>query len=107
MSAPRSEQTSRNDETTQQHAGAEAESSKPHGSWGGIQYAVEQQGWSSREAADFVLQMAEEGLNPRRAQGLPLRRLYWKNTDTVIAKQSREREKPKLRSKEGDNGWAS
>jgi hypothetical protein len=62
------EQTSRNDETTQ-HAGVEAESSNPHGSWGGIQYAVEQQGWSSREAADFVLQMAEEGLNPRRAQG--------------------------------------
>lgn len=61
-------QASPHDETTQ-HAGAEAASNQPHGSWGGLQYAVERQGWSSREAADFVLQMAEEGLNPRRAQG--------------------------------------
>jgi hypothetical protein len=59
----------RHAEATQQQAGVEAEPSKPHGSWGGLQYAVEQQGWSSREAADFVLQMAEEGLSPKRAQG--------------------------------------
>lgn len=44
-------------------------SSKPQGSWAGLQYAVEQEGWNSKEAAEFVLQMAQEGLSSKRAQG--------------------------------------
>jgi hypothetical protein len=59
----------REEAAQQQRAEGERTSTKPHGSWAGLQYAVEKEGWSSAEAAAFVLQMAEEGLSPKRAQG--------------------------------------
>jgi hypothetical protein len=47
----------------------DAKSRKPHRSWAALQQAVEEQGWSSNEAADFVVQMKKEGLSVKRAQG--------------------------------------
>jgi hypothetical protein len=59
----------REEASQRQRPEAERTPGTSQGSWAGLQYAVEKQGWNSREAADFVLQMTEEGLSAKRAQG--------------------------------------
>ena len=58
-------------------------------SYAGVQYAMEQQGWSEAEAADFVLLVGEDGLTPKQAEGvgaaaLTLESHGWNHKNAVL-----------------------
>jgi hypothetical protein len=58
-------------------------------SYAGVQYAIEQQGWSEAEAASFVLIVGEAGIAPKQAEGvaaaaLTLESQGWNHKNAVL-----------------------